>query len=460
MASGYTVAGAETLMTIIDNFIKNKKNNFEDHFTREDISNFFGSVCSRFLHSFGQNFKGKKNYSNYNQKEAELFIKLKLSNFFQNSLLIPDSGAFQISIGLLTRRESELLFEQFYLFLSDYKDVYDQAFILDLPPGPGCQIFSNFKEVYDRNLESYTVAANLPDEVRKKIIYIHHFRTPALWDIYTKILRDNDFYQYFDQFATGGIVANSSGDSEIPCIIYVLPLIPLLNETIKHKRTKLDFHVLGGATYRDIFFYELFKLHVKKVHNIELNITYDSSGLFKGLMIGRYFSVIDEGRIKKIDVRTNNLDKRFKDDIKIIDVCRNVCNTLSDKYGFKKLTINDNIYDSKTGTFFEPVKVYLMLYMLEFYLEIENLMKEKSELIYPIYESRDLETFTSCSEQITRDLNQGKISRKQISKSNSIVKSLDMLTNLDEEYCKYVVSKFLSKDEFINLTKNGQLLTI
>ena len=261
-------------------------------------------------------------------------------------------------------------------------------------------------------------------------------------------------------FGTGGIVANSSGDSEIPCIIYVLPLIPLLNETIKHKRTKLDFHVLGGATYRDLFFYELFRLHVKKVHNIDLNITYDSSSLFKGLMIGRYFSVIDGDRIRKVDIRNGNLNKRFKDDMKIIDVCRNVCDLLSDKYGFKKLTIENSIYDQKTGTFYESIKVYLMLYMLEFYLEIENLMKEKSELIYPIYESGDLENFVFRSEQITRDINQGKISRKQISKSNSIVKSLDILTNLDEEYCKYVVQKFLSKDEFINLTKNGQILEI
>jgi len=459
MASGYTVAGMETLATIIDNFIKNKKNDFEDHFTREDISNFLGQVCNRFLHSFGQNFKGKKNYDNYNQKEAELYKKVRDTKFFEKSSLIVDSGAFQISIGLLTRKESDILFNNFYAFLTDYYESFDEAFILDLPPGPGCQIFSNFKEVYDKNLASYSIAANLPDHVREKVVYIHHFRTPKLWDIYTKILRDNDFYKYFTKFSTGGIVANSAGDSDIPCIIYVLPLIPLLNETIKHKRNKLDFHVLGGATFRDIFFYELFKYHVKKVHNIELNITYDSSGLFKGLMIGRFFSTLDGDKIKKVDIRSCNLNMRFKDDIKIQDVCNNVMNQLSEKYNFKKLNF-DSIYNLQTGTFHESVKIYLMLYMLEFYQEVELLMRQKSEEIYPYYESGNIETFISKSEQITRDLNQGKISRKQISKSNSIIKSLDMLTNLDEDFCNHVVNKFLSKDEFINLTKNGQLLTI
>jgi hypothetical protein len=132
---------------------------------------------------------------------------------------------------------------------------------------------------------------------------------------------------------------------------------------------------------------------------------------------------------------------------------------LSDKYNFKKIN-STQIYDPNTGTFYEEVKIYLMLYMLEFYLEIELLMRSKTEEIYPIYESNDIETFTSKSEQITRNLNEGKISRKQISKSNSIVKSLNMLTDLDEDFCKHIVNKFLSKDEFINLTKNGQLLTI
>lgn len=458
MPSGYTVAGFETLMTIIDNFILNKKNNFDNHFTREDISVFFGTICNRFLHSFGQNFRNKKKYDKYNKSEADMYIKLRKSKFFDSSKFICDSGGFQISIGLMSERESELLLEKYYSFLVEYSSVYDQAFILDIPPGPGCKIFSNFDQIYEKNLESYLTAANLPDEVRKKIIYIHHFRTPKLWEIYTKILRDNDLYSKFELFGTGGIVANSSGDSEIPCIIYVLPLIPLLNETIKHGRNKLDFHVLGGATFRDIFFYELFKYHVKKIHNIDLNITYDSSGLFKGLMIGRYFSAFDGDIVKKVDIRTENLDKRFRDNIKILDLCKIVINNLALDHNFKQINI-DNIYDPKTGTFHEIVKIYLMLYMLEFFYKVENSMKEKTSEIYSFYESGNLSDFTIKSEQITRNLNQGRISRKQSSKSNSIVKSLDILTNLDEDYCKHIVNKFLSKDEFTDLMNHGKILT-
>lgn len=455
--SGYTVAGFETLMTIVDNFMKNKKNDFDNHFTREDINNFFINVCDRFLHSYGQNFSGKKNYSTYNQRESELLIKCRQSKFFESCKFIIDSGGFQASIGLLTKDETNILIEKYYKFLVDYKNVYDQAFILDIPPGPGCKIFTNFDEVEYLNNKSYLIAADLEEEVRKKIIYIHHFRTPKLWDIYTRILRDNDLYSKFELFGTGGIVANSAGDTGIPCVIYVLPLIPLLNETIKHKRNYLNFHVLGGATYRDILFYELFKLHIKKVHNIDLEITYDSSGLFKGLMIGRYFSYLDNGIIRKVGIKTDNLDKKVDSNFgdTSLDICKKEIDNLSLKYGFKKLDVKE-IYDEKTGTFFEEIKVYLMLFMLEFYKQVEIFLREKSLEIYPIYQSGDIETYSMKIEEITRNLNQGKISRKQKSKSNSVSKSLDMLTSLDEDYCKFVVEKFLSKDEF-SLLKNEVL---
>ena len=56
-------------------------------------------------------------------------------------------------------------------------------------------------------------------------------------------------------------------------------------------------------------------------------------------------------------------------------------------------------------------------------MEVELLMREKSEKIYPVYESGDRESFIFEAETITRNLNSGKISRKQISKSNSIIKS-------------------------------------
>jgi len=457
--SGYVLAGIETLHTIIHNFILNKKNRYEDNFSRKDISNFLLNTCSGFLHSYGSSFGGKKSYSKYNRSEAKLFQTCRESGLFDDSIFIADSGGFQISVGRLNRKESKLLLTLYYEFLEQYHQVLDRAFILDVPPGPNCEIFHSFTDVYNLNLQSYLTATNLPDEVRQKIIYIHHFRTPKLWDIYTKILRDNDLFSKFQYHGTGGIVANMSGDMAIPCIIYVVPMIPLINEAIKHKKDHLNFHILGGANFRDILFYELFQIHVQKKHNLTLNITYDSSGLFKGLMIGRFMQMFDGTSFKKVDLRSANLNIRFKNELKVVDIYRNELNKLADKYNFKNIPMEE-VYDDKAGTFFEETKVYSMLYMLDQFAVVQNMLKDVAKKIYPIYESNNIELFTKNIINTTKMLNSGKITRKQKAKSNSVVKSLDMLTSLDEQYCEHIVMKFLSKDEFIHLDHTKKLSLI
>lgn len=450
-SSNYVCAGFETLATIVDNFIKNKKGDFNENFTRQDVSKFFSQTCNKFLHSFGQNFRNKKKYDNYINQEAAVYENCKSTGIFNNSEFYIDSGGFQISVGLLDEKETNILIDLYYKFLREKHNVIDKAFILDIPPGPNCKAFKSFKDVYEWNLSSYQTAASLPDEIRKKIVYIHHFRTPQLWQIYNKILREDKMFPNFDFHGTGGIIANMSSDIEIPCIIYVIPLIPLINEALKYGRTKLYFHVLGGANYRDILFYELFKIHVLKEHNLELEITYDSSGLFKGLMIGRFIHVLHDNIIKKVDIRSECIfDGRFHQEKKVIDILRERLNILADTYGFKRIPINE-VYNQKTGTFFEDVKVYLMFYMLSIYKLVEEKMKKIAQEIYPMYESGELNLFNNTTELITKNLNAGKLTKKQKTKTYSVSLSLDMLKNLDEEYCEYLVTQSLAKDEFIEL---------
>lgn len=457
MASSYVLAGCDGLSSIIERFML-ESDEFDNNFTRDDISNFFDITCNKFLHSFGQDFKGKKKYNKYNWKEAEVFNVCKRTGFFKNSEFIVDSGAFQISMGLLNKRESELLFNMYYEFIQTYPEVFDRAFILDLPPGPGCEMFSSFKDVYNLNLLSFKIAANLPEEIRKKIIYIHHFRTPQIWRICNDILDTDDMFDKFQHFATGGIAANMSGDMSIPCIIYVLPLIPLLNRAIKYKRNKLSFHILGGSHYRDILFYELFKKLVMDKHKIDLSITYDSSTIYKSLMIGRIIPIFDGDSIKKTDLRSNVLHTRFNNHgVKIEEAVIKTMENFSERYGFKKFDY-PTIYNPKTNSFYDTLRVYAMLYHLAMYYEIEIAMKDFANKIYPLYIDGDLETFNKMIEFQTRKMNSNKITKKQMIKSYSVSKSLDMLANLDEDYCKYITDKFLVRDEFIELSEEKPLL--
>lgn len=480
--SGYILAGFETLATIMQLFMTGQRGRWDDNFSRSDISRFLSETCSGFLHSYGQNFPNKKKYDKYNQQEANMFTKCRSWGIFDNCNFIVDSGGFQISVGKLTRRESDLLYHMYYEFLEEHHKVYDRAFILDIPPGPGCEIFHNFDDVYKQNLDSYIKAKELPEEVRKKIIYIHHFRTPKLWEIYTKIMRENDMFSAFEYHGTGGIVANMSSDMSIPCIIYVLPLIPLINEAMKCGRNYLNFHVLGGANFRDVLFYELFTITMKKKHNFDLNMTYDSSGPYKQVMHARFLHAKDNaGYIRKMSIKPKDMDKTFyerhrdengiwiedtdNDGITTENHYQFLMDELADKWGFKRINIDTGygMYKNKSGiyteTFHADVKAYSTLYALNIYCEIHNQMRDFAEKVYPIYEAGDEELFYKECDEITRIINQGKLTKKQKIKSYSIPRSLDMLGELDEDYCLHLITKYLAKDEFIELDDKTKILS-
>lgn len=452
MRNNYVCAGFESLASILNRFLESDE--WNNHFYREDINRFFSNTTNKFLHSFGQSFKGAKNPRKFCQKKHKLLKDCRSYEFFNDSEFFLDSGGFQASIGVFGPDLTNELINLYYKFLNEYSDIIDRAFVLDLVPGPNCRLFKNFSEVYDKNLETYTKASNLPSEVKKKMVYIHHFRTPKLWEIFTKLLKDEDLFNQFNYHATGGLVANQSSDVQIPYIIYVIPLVPLINEALKYNRSKLYFHVLGGAGYRDVLFYEFFKKLIYEEYGLDLEITYDSSALFKGLMIGRRIYVFENNIIRKVDIREKFLDTRYQRTENVNSLIKRIMNNLSDKYGFKRLDF-DSIYNSETNTFHGAIKVYLMLHMIHTYSVVSEYVKKKVNELYPLYQTGELNMFLSEVRNLVTNLNGDKRTKKQIVKANSLVNSMNLLKSLDEDKCKYLVNKFLGKDEFSNLTDSG-----
>lgn len=455
MASGYTLAGFETLLNIIYRFMKSDE--FDNNFQKEDIAKIFTNKCNKFLHSYGQNFKNKKNHSKYSISEAKCLKECQDYGFAGDSSVVLDSGGFQASTGMLTKHETDVLMKIYYQFLIDYPGTYQRAFILDISPGPGCKLFNNFYDVYNINFDSYTKARKLPKEIKDKIIYIHHFRTPKLWEIFSSLLNHENMFNDFKYHATGGIVANMVSDMTIPCIIYILPLIPLINQALKFKRKDLHFHILGGATHRDLLFYELFKKIIREKHGIELHITYDSSTIFKGFMIARYIPLMCGDMVIKTDLRTHCLNMRFNDEGTVAEVYKKRMRQFAEEYNLKPIDENKKIYNPATGTFYTDYKIYSMLYMISLFDDIEKLFRDKVDNLYEIYKAGDIHQFTEDINLITKNINSGRQSKKQRSKSTAISRSLDMLQNLDEDYCAYIVNKNLAKDEFVELTDNRLL---
>jgi len=461
--ANYTLAGFETL----PNYYRK-----QTHLTSQEVNWFFKKTCRKYLRSFGQNFKG--NLKTHIRDEVKLLVNCKSDGIYDDCILIIDSGGFQISINKVAKSDIPGFMALYYDdFLIKYHHLFNRAFVMDIPPGPGCEAFDDFDDLYKLNEESYLKAAQLPKEVRDKMVYIHHFRTPELWRIFMKILRENDYFKEYQYHGTGGLVANMSSDVQIPCIMPMLPLVPLLNDAKKCGRNSIDFHVLGGSTMRDVLFYQIFQIHLKKVHGIDINIGYDSSGLYKGVMMGRTIPILNGYNIHKLDLRESKLDFRFMNSETIRDRFKHIMTDMCEDVGFKKLPEQelDDIYYTQidkrkngtikeTRTFIPNVRMYIALYYLYSYTKAEERFKALARGLYPVYESGEVGEFNRQLEEVTRAINFGKITRKQKAKTYSVAKTLDLLTSLDEDYCENLVKKHLAKDEFSDLDPNAQVMTV
>ena len=80
-----------------------------------------------FLHSFGQNFSGRRKPDGHIKSEARQLKFCKDTNFFNKSEFIIDSGGFQIGIGRLSRDEGKTLIELYHRFLVEHDELYERA---------------------------------------------------------------------------------------------------------------------------------------------------------------------------------------------------------------------------------------------------------------------------------------------------------------------------------------------
>lgn len=458
--SSFILAGFEAFGRIVNNFILGKKpDRWNKNFTYSDLSQYFDSTITGFLHSYGEDYAIRKNLKTYGKSQMKMIKRFTDTGLFKDVDLYLDSGGYQISTGKLNRYYSEALLDNYYDFTVEAKDLFKYFFILDVSPGQNCVMFENFEDVYEKNLRSYQEAVSLPEDVRSRMIYVHHFRTPKLAETYNRLLIENDFYQYFNHFACGGIVSNMASDLKIPCLVYILPLIPLIKETIRAGRNYLNFHILGGASYRDVLFYELFKEVVRRYHNIELKITYDSSGIFRQIFVARYIHAFDDlGNIKKMNIKSDNLDRKFYKDVTIQEKLDEILNEMARKYNFREIDILNGIYDDKT--MHEDVKVYTMLYIFSLYSDLTSNFESWASDVLDLYETGDQEAFTDLCLDQTVKAAQGRYSSKVRYKTYSIGRSIEMLKDLDEERCNHFITKYLAPDEFTYLDKSCQLLEI
>ena len=458
--SNYVAVNFVTMWELMKNhFIATEKDN-HTYFSKNDLLRFFEQNCNLFLLSFGVvstrlNAASQNWYGKYNKSFAKTLGKVRTAEFFDspNIHLILDSGGYQIAEGRIDQVGMLHLERMYYSFIEEYSHLYSRAFILDFPPGPKSVAFSNFEEVYRHNLRSYLRAASLPDAIRARIIYVHHTRTPKLHEIFTKILRDNDLFSRFNHFATGSIASNYATDTKTPYFIYALPLVQLLNDAIKSGRKEFSYHVLGGATLRDAFTYEFVKYHIQKKHGITVSITFDGTNSLNPFL-GRQFAVL--GGENVLYPAKSTQFNRVDDNGRAVDRINEELSRFAKAVNFKEIQVSYR----EDGNWSYETSLYLLLYSMYVYKRIEIASIEKAKELYPIYESGDYPEFNRRIELVFRKLNAGKITRKHKAKFHALARTLDLLTSLDEDHCKYIITHHLGRTEFSNLLCENKILKI
>lgn len=447
--TNYVVASGDCFNKQMGNFID--KFGGDKYLKEPDINKFLLHNVDKFLYSFGSglSYKRQKMGKSHVSKIIREVNKIRNRPFMKDTKLYIDSGGFQVAMGAILPEDMPDFINVYHEFIKNNRSSFDYAFNLDLPPGPNTNVFKSYEQLEDLNRQSYTMTSELSQEVKDQMIYVHHFRTPSLYKTWRKFLFEENLAKGFTHFATGGIVAGLESDLSIPAIIYTLPISEVLLYAKSINLKKFNFHVLGASNYIDIFYHKLFSHHIKQVHNIDINITYDSSAIFKALTVARIMPTLTENNtVMKMDIRSNILDLRFEKNMTKKDTLFYMMNKLAEIYGFTELDRNNvDIYDSETNSMTRVVHMYLMMMNLRNFKQLEIMSEELVDKVYPYYTSGDIEQFDKLCFEHSRKMNQGKNTKKQKAKISSIAKSLNILTNLDCDYNEYLIKKFMSNDD-------------
>ncbi|MCK5015545.1 MAG: hypothetical protein KAS32_00575 [Candidatus Peribacteraceae bacterium] len=421
------------------------------------INSFLLEHCNKFLSSVGTSLSPKKIGVDKNlfKRYTSLFNKFKATSYLRDCELILDSAGFQFQTGQIPKVQVPMFLDMYHDFLQERVDDYTNAFVLDPVPGPVDAIIESYTEMENLNIMSYNKSMSMPQAVKDKIMYIHHFRTPMINKLYKKMTHEYGFADHFQNFATGGMVAFSRGaQGSPPIVLYTIPLIAILKHAIKVGLKKFRFHVLGATEMKDVIAHKLFEHHIKKVHDIDVEITYDSSTIFRTLMMGRYLfvPVEDQREFWKMNVRSDSMHLIWKDNGTVEQHLYNMTNTLCHENGLAPVNIIDNPF-YKDGRITQLMYVHGMLLILKAYDLCGKWSDDFIRDAYPLYENGQISEFNTKLEDILYRFNNGKKSRNVRIRTNAMSKSLDIITNLDEDFCDFVVDKYLGVDEPPELKK-------
>lgn len=454
----YVVASGDCIVNFFGRFLKN--HNDMNVFNEVSLKNFMVNNVNRLLYSFGSGLSSKSHSVSDKRikKISDVVDSMKKCPFTNDATIFIDSGGFQACMGYIDINDIPKYLDIYTEFIKQKHQDFTMCYSLDIPVVKD-GIFKTYRQLEEYNRLTYQRFATFDKEIKDKIFYIHHFITPRLYDIWGRFMWNEGLAEGFTNFSVGGVVAGSGSDHKIPLVTYCIPLSDIVKYCKIKGIKKFNFHLLGGASYSDIFYHQMFTKHIKVVHDIDVNITYDSSTLFKGIAVGRTTRAFKrDGNLYPMDLHSNILHKKFDGEKTTADCIYEFMNDISDHYGMRHLDpVNFPIYDETTNTYHRAIHMFLMMHEMRIFREIELRCQDNVDELYEYYRQGKRTEFADKCLDFINIFNHGVVSEKLWLKCNNLYQSLDILTACDQELNKQLVNKYMCNDDVAQMINPTQL---
>lgn len=387
----FVVAGASSLFQLIDVCLE------LNIVSTESINNTFDNTCDSFMFSFGDRLgkdkDKKKEWPKYVKHQLKALDEYISKPYMQspNRFMYVDSGGFQIQMNYLNNEDIPDFMDSFDIFLRLAKNKIHYAFSLEV--SPSTKFSSKYQEVLDLNLKSYNQHARLPDEFRKKILSIYHFRTPKCLEIWRKVLIDTELYKKFSVWSIGGMAANSQIVQVDRPPLYSCAVADIIRYELNKGNKEVYVHILGTSSEFDLVLVSLMKRYAKKYHDVTLIITMDSSKVAQQICLGRFNDIImPNGQIDRIELSSKEMNVTDRDGVSSIDKYNQVIVPALNIYGNKFNTVTDFYYQEghpRAGSIMHEVSLANMLYVLHYMQTLYTTIDSKVEILENCIDDED-----------------------------------------------------------------------
>lgn len=348
------------------------KNSFEKRLLEPYIKSYLFSLYNGFPsnHTFG-----------FDTIEKNVVPKFKI---FKDSLnntedLMADSGGYSIISGEIHSRDIRKFTECYNYFLSEYNELFDYIFSLDIPILLNEPDKNTCRYIYAYNYLSCKTSKAILDlkkELYDKFIFVWQWKTLKQFEIWNRIY--SEFFENekeLKHFAIGGLVSLRSiaNLSFAPFIAMSYKILKIIKD--KNLDSLSILHILGqyGRCERFImiFFDELINKFYLKDNFCKVNIRYDTINY----ALSGYFKVRDIPFIKRLDLNKDfkmEVQKFIPDievleeiliDFKLIDLGKPLSNTIL--FALTNI-IHEYLIDMEMQKFIQEEK------FLEFFLNSKN----------------------------------------------------------------------------------------